>query len=105
MRGRRNQDQLILQKWLALDFAASRRTFDEAQLDLLLLNGIDDVLCVATDQCRMNAGMLFAELAEKTRQHILSDGRGGSEGKLPGMFPGEGYNIALNLNDKRMEPA
>jgi hypothetical protein len=63
MRSRRNQDQLILQKWLALDFAASRRTLNEAQLDLLLFYSVDNVLRVATDQCRMNAGMLLAELA------------------------------------------
>ena len=98
MRSRRNQDQLILQKRLALDFAASRRTFDKAQLDLLLFHGIDDLLCVAADQCRMNAGMLFAVLAQKTRQHILSDGCGSSKGKLPGMIPAQRGNLMFRLD-------
>jgi hypothetical protein len=51
----------------------------------------------------MNAGMLLAELAQKTRQDILSDGRGSSKGKLPCVVAGEDYDIVLYLNEKRID--
>ena len=102
MRSRRDKDQLVFEKWLALNFVASRRTLDEAQLDLLLFYSIDNVLGVATDQCRMNARILLAELAQKTRQDILRDGRGSPQVKLPCVVAGEGYDIVLNPNEKRI---
>jgi hypothetical protein len=51
----------------------------------------------------MNAGMLLAELAQKPRQHILGDGRRSSKGKLPSVVTSEGYNLALYLNEKRID--
>ena len=101
MRSRRDQDQLILQKLLALNLAASRRTFDKAQFDLLFLYGLDDVFRVATDQCRMNAGMLLAELAQKAGQHILSDSCGSAKGELARVLSAERGNVSFSLSEER----
>ena len=46
--------------------------------------------------------MLLAVFAEKTRQYILSDGRGSSKGELSGMIPAQQGNLLFRLDEERI---
>ncbi len=47
--------------------------------------------------------MLFAELAEKMGQHILSDRCGSTERQLAGVYLAQGYNLVFDLDQKQID--
>jgi hypothetical protein len=47
--------------------------------------------------------MLFAELAEKTGQYILSNRRGCTERQLAGVFTAQGCDPVFGLKQKRID--
>ena len=45
----RDKYQLILKKWFCLDLAAAGWAFDESERNLLPLDGLNNMLCIAAD--------------------------------------------------------
>jgi hypothetical protein len=60
VRGRGDQHQFVFQERLRLDIAVSRWSLNEAQRDILLFDGLDNLLRVSAGQREVSAWMTIS---------------------------------------------